>query len=411
MRRWGRRHALAAGLVLAATLAIGLPPEVAGRAEARAATRPAPIRVMTIGDFETEDADNAVWALAVRARFSSANSRGGIVDARGLRHRVVVSACNTAFNSVRATACARRAVRTRVAAILGLMSVDSAAIWPALEAAGIPVIGARVNTVADGSSLVSFPLGAGLPGVFRAMPFLLREFGARQVGVVISDFGDATDALLAAVEQGISGAGSIAGPVAFVPPKTSSLADAAAEMVRGGAAGVIGFLSDRGAGDLLRELRRAGFDGPYVTEAPVGVVQHASDADVGQSAFLVGQFAPVTADVPGMRQFRSDMDGAPGGASLLRNEGAVNNWLSAWVLEQVVRRLDRIDAPSVLREMSRLDGLDTGGITPPLSTVQSGRLMARMFNPTVAFSRVFGANLPRRVDPGFVDVVDGHAVP
>jgi hypothetical protein len=258
---------------------------------------------------------------------------------------------------------------------------------------------------------VSFPLGPGLPGVFRAMPYLLGQFGARRIGVVISDYGDATDALLGAIEQGITAAGSTAGPVAFVAPKTESLAEAATAMVRGGATGVVGFVADIDRGGLLRELGRVGFTGPYATQAPFGVAPLASDADVSQAALLVGQFAPVTSDVPGMQRFRTDMDESPGGASLQRAEGAVNNWLSAWVFEQVVRRLDRVDAPSVLREMGRLDGLDTGGITPPLSTLQPGQLLPRVFNPTVAFSRVSGGNLPRAVDAGFVDVVDGHAVP
>jgi branched-chain amino acid transport system substrate-binding protein len=405
-----RRRATGAALALVVVSIFGVASTGGNPAEARTTKRFLPIRVMTMGDFETQDADNAVWALAVRARFASGNLRGGIVDANGQQHRVLVSACNTAFDPTRAAACARRAVQMHVTAVLGLTSVDSAEIWPILEAAGIPVIGARVNTAADASSPVSFPLGAGLPGVFRAMPYLLARVGADHVGVVISDYGDATDALLGAIEQGISGAGSTAGPVAFVTPDDNSLADAATAMMRGGADGVIGFVAEPGRGDLLRELGRAGFTGPYVTQAPVGVSALASDADVSQAALLVGQFAPVTADVPGMRQFRTDMDESSGGATLQRTEGAVNNWLAAWVLEQVVRRLERVDAPSVLREMGQLDRLDTGGVTPPLSTVQPGRLLARLFNATVAFSSVSAGNPPRQLDAGFVDVVDGHVV-
>jgi branched-chain amino acid transport system substrate-binding protein len=393
--------------LLLAVLVVGLTPIP----EARAQARSKPIRVMTIGDFETRSAENAVWPLAVRARLTAANLRGGVTGADGRRHRVIVRACNSAFDPARAAECARRAVRERVAAVLGLTSVDSAVVWPVLEAAGIPVIGSRINTVVDGTSPVSFPLGCGLPGVFRAMPYALASSGARRIGVVISDYGEATDALLAAVEQGISGSGSSAGPVAFVAPQEKSLDAAAAEMVRGRADGVVGFVGDAGRGALLRELGRAGFTGPYVTQAPVGVSALASDADVTQVALLVGQFAPVTAEAPGMRRFRADMDEAPGGAALERTEGAVNNWLAAWVFQRVVRTLKHVDASSVLRAMGQLDGLDTGGITPPLTTTRPGPLLPRMFNSAVAISRASAGNPPRATGPGFVDVVDGRAIP
>jgi hypothetical protein len=395
-----------AALLLAVVVTVGLMPTPAAPAPARVTA----IRVMTIGDFETDAADNAVWALAVRARFAAANLRGGITDASGRRHRVIVRACNSAFDPSRAEACARRAVKERVVAVLGLTSVDSAAVWRVLEEAGIPVVGSRINTLIDGTSPVSFPMGCGLPGVFRAMPYALASAGAHRIGVVISDYGEATDALLASVEQGITGAGVHAGTVAFVGPQ-AALDEAAATMVRDGADGVIGFVGDPGRGALLRQLGRAGFTGPYVTQAPVGVSPLASDADDTQAAMLVGQFAPVNADVPGLRRFRADMDEAPGGASLERTEGAVNNWLAAYVFQRVARTLERIDAASVLRAMGRLDGLDTGGITPPLTTVQPGRLLPRMFNSAVAITLVSGGTQPRALRSGFVDVVDGRAVP
>jgi hypothetical protein len=403
-----RRGTGAAVLLAVVAVVVGL---VAPAGPARAGPAgAAAVRVMTIGDFRTKGADNAVWALAVRARFAAANLRGGITDAGGRRHHVIVLACNSGFDPLRAAACARRAAREHVAAVLGLTSVDTARVWPVLEAAKIPVIGARINTVADATSRVSFPVGCGLPGVFRAMPYLLASSGAPRIGVVISDYGDATDSVLGAVEQGITGAGASAGPVAFVAPEQSSLAEAAATMVRGGADGVIGFVTDSRRGALLRQLGRAGFTGPYVTQAPFGDSPLASDADGTQTALLVGEFAPVTADVPGMRRFRADMDEAPDGASLERTEGAVNNWLAAWIFQRLARTLERIDAASMLRAMGRLEGFDTMGITPPLTTARPGPLLPRMFNAAVATSQVSGGTLPRALGPGFVDVVDGRPI-
>jgi hypothetical protein len=111
-----------------------------------------------------------------------------------------------------------------------------------------------------------------------------------------------------------------------------------------------------------------------------------------------------------MRRFRADMDEAPDGASLERTEGAVNNWLAAWIFQRLARTLERIDAASMLRAMGRLEGFDTMGITPPLTTARPGPLLPRMFNAAVATSQVSGGTLPRALGPGFVDVVDGRPI-
>ena len=92
------------------------------------------------------------------------------------------------------------------------------------------------------------------------------------------------------------------------PCTPASLADAAAAVVSGGSDGVIGFVGEPAVGSLVRGAGRAQFTGPYVTLAPFGAGPLASDPDAGQTALLVGQFAPVTADVPGMEKFRTDMD-------------------------------------------------------------------------------------------------------
>jgi hypothetical protein len=364
---------------------------------------------MTIGDFATHDSANPVWADAVRARFAPLNLQGGILDRLGRHHEVTVLECNTELRADRATACAERAVREHVVAVLGMTTIDTGSMWARLEAARIPVIGTRINSSDDATSPVSFPLSSGLPGLYTGLPQLLARAGAHTIGVVVSDYGAATDALLAMIDQGMALTQATAGPVVRVPLDTSSLAGAVASVTPAAVDGVIGFVSGARRGALLSELTRLGFAGSYATQAAFGATALASDPSDTEGALLVGEFAPVSADTRGMRLFRTDMDESPDGAALERTEGAVNGWLAAWVFERVVRGIRTVDAPSVLRAMNRLQNFDMGGITPPLTTTAATRMLPRLFNPTVTFNRALnGTTTP--LLRGFVDPFDGALV-
>ena len=122
-----------------------------------------PVTVMTMGDL----AGSTEWPDAVKSRFDTINERGGIRDTSGARHEVEVVVCDTQFDVTATDACAARAVDEQVAAVVGMSVANGQAAWPRLEAAGIPVIGTRINTQSDVTSPVSYPVGSGVVGVFE----------------------------------------------------------------------------------------------------------------------------------------------------------------------------------------------------------------------------------------------------
>jgi hypothetical protein len=344
-----------------------------------------------------------VWADAVEARFEPIALSGGLSDARGVHHAVDVIVCDSGFEARRAAACARRAVNDHVAAVVGMAAVDSDEVWPILERARIPVIGPRVTTLRDASSPMSFPIAAGVPGVYVALPQLLARAGARRIGVVVTDYGTATDALLQLIQQGASHTAATVVSVVRVARAVPDVVVAARAMVQSGVDGVIGFVEGGDPGALSADLAQAGFGGWYATQAAVGSGSLASDPGDTQDALVVGQFAPVASDVSGMRRFRNDMDQASHGAELARTEGAVNGWASAWIFQRLATRLRQIDARSMLHALARLNALDMGGITPPLTTTPvDGRPFERLFNPTVTFQQATAGSITLLAN-GFVD--------
>ena len=71
--------------------------------------------------------------------------------------------------------------------------------------------------------------------------------------------------------------------------------------------------------------------------------------------------------VPGIVDFNEAMDAHDPDGQIARNDLAINGWASVWALQKIASGLPEITRESVLAAMSEVDGLDLGGIFPPLS--------------------------------------------
>ncbi|MDQ1430202.1 MAG: branched-chain amino acid transport system substrate-binding protein [Actinomycetota bacterium] len=396
---------------LSAVLALSTASLVSAGLPAGAAATPragATIRVATIGDFQANGADNRQWIDAVQARFQAANASGGLVDAHGLRHKVVVVVCNAASDPDQTTKCARQAVARRVVAVVGMSLVYSDRALAILDAAGIAAIGVRVNTGADATSAASFPLASGFTAQMMAMPELLALQGAKKIAVIISDFGSATDDALGVLARGLALTSAAQGPTVRVPPGTTSFSAAAAAAAQPGVDGIVGFVGGGDAGALAQQLRASNYAGMYVTQAPWGTAAAASDVSISiDGTLVVGQFVPATCDVRAWKQIRRDMQAYKRSSASL-NEGAVNYWLAARVFEHVVRDVDltRISGPA-LETLIYDSNNDTGGLTPPLERSDANPDFPRLVNRTVTFSKTSGGKV-RLLTPRFFDPFTGH---
>jgi ABC-type branched-subunit amino acid transport system substrate-binding protein len=368
----------------------------------------ATIMVATLGDFDVNGVDNRQWADAVRARFNAANARGGLADAFGRRHLVVVIECNTASDPEQTAGCARQAVDQHVTAVVGMSAVYGDRALPILDAAGIPALGVRVNTGADGTSSASFPLASGFAAELMAMPQLLARERATKIAVIISDFGPATDDVLGLLERGMSLTKAATGPTVRVAPDAMNLSAAVSAAAQPGVDGIIGFVAGGRAGALVQQLRASNFTGEYATRAPWGNAEAASDPDLSvDGTLVVGQFTPPTCDVRGWNDFRRDMR-ASGMDLVSPNEGTVNYWLAARVFQHVVRAVEvgRINA-SVIDPLVYDGNNDTGGLTPSLARTASPSDQPRLVNHTVTFNTTSDGDL-RLLTPRFFDPFAGR---
>jgi hypothetical protein len=269
------------------------------------------------------------------------------------------------------------------------------------------VIGPRVNSEADVSSPVSFPLTAGIVGTLTAMPQLLAKEGARTIGVLVTDFGDATNSVVSLVADGLRMTTAAGGPVVRVPIGVSDLTEYVQQATAGSVDGLVVFVATENRAAAFEALRAAHFQGKVVTQASLVQPLLSRDDMSLDGTLLVGEFPPFETRLSGMREFQNDLLDRDVGLAFEKDEGALNFWLAARVFQRVAAQVPHIDAASLLQALGNIQRLDTGGLTPPFTASTSSTAYPRLFNPTVTFQRVEGGNV-QWIGKGFFDPLAGR---
>ena len=302
--------------------------------------------------------------------------------------------CNSALDPNKAEQCARDAVAAKVAAVIGINSSEQPAMVPILEGAGIPIIAPVPVDPSVLSSKVSFPITAGVPGAFIAMPELLASKGAKQISLVYPDIPGAAAAKLF-VSAGTALAGAKEGQSVPVAPDAADLSPAIAAATKDNTDGIIAFLLGDSQGKLLQTAKQQGVTAKLVTASAFlspGLLK--SLGSVTNGLYVVGVAVPTTTKTKGGKMFTKDMNAFD--KKLAQTDFAAQNWLGTWVFERVANTLPDINASTMLDAMGKLDNFDMGGLTPPLTTTKNftstnptfNALLPRLFNPTVVYMSV-----------------------
>jgi branched-chain amino acid transport system substrate-binding protein len=395
-------------LAVALTVALGLsvfawagPGSASSAGHTRAAFTGDPIKIGTMGEFNVPSAGTSdpEWPGAVEARAKEINQTGGLKDASGKTHKLVVIVCNSALDPNTAAACARNAVDQKEVAVIGINSSEAPQIMPILQQAGIPVIAPVPVDPSETMDTNSFPITSGVPGAFVAMPQLLASKGAKQVSLIYPNIaGSATATLF--VAQGVTKAGVKYGGSVPVAPDATDLTPAIAAATQNGTDGVIAFLLGAAQGTLLQQAKQQGVKAKLVTASPFLTPQLLNSlGSVTNGLLVVGSTVPITTATKGGQMFVKDMNSF--NKKLPQTDLAAQNWLGTWVFERVAETLPTVNASTVLDAMGKINNMDMGGLTPPLTTTKpftssssvDTSLLPRVFNPTVVYLEVKGAKI------------------
>lgn len=398
-RRSPARLALLTVLTAALTAGCGLLP-----AGAQGGGRE-PVTVMTWAPERTGATDKPGMPAMAEAIARWVNASGGVDG-----HELKVLTCDDGNDSEGAAACARRAVREDVVAVVGSYSQHGRSFLSPLEAADIPYIGGYGVTGEEFTSPLSYPVNGGQAALLAGNGRQLGEECGR-VFLVRPDT-VAGDALPGLLDAGLAGAGAGAAVDVPAPESAREYTAQAARVLSAGPSGsakpdcVTAVLGDRTDTffDTFRRARAA--EGRDVRIASVlgGVDQSLVDRTGGargpyEGAYVTGWY-PVASDdrwAPMRRVIRDhafdDNRIDPADA------GVQTTWIAYEVLRRAVAEVDadRVTARAVHRVLDDGLSVETGGLTPELrwrfEDLLAARDHPRLVNAEVTFQTVRAGRL------------------
>ncbi|MFC8375541.1 ABC transporter substrate-binding protein [Streptomyces albidoflavus] len=398
-RRSPARLALLTALTAALTAGCGLLP-----AGAQGGGRE-PVTVMTWAPERTGATDKPGMPAMAEAIARWVNASGGVDG-----HELKVLTCDDGNDSEGAAACARRAVREDVVAVVGSYSQHGRSFLSPLEAADIPYIGGYGVTGEEFTSSLSYPVNGGQAALLAGNGRQLGEECGR-VFLVRPDT-VAGDALPGLLDAGLAGAGAGAAVDVPAPESAREYTAQAARVLSAGPSGsakpdcVTAVLGDRTDTffDTFRRARAA--EGRDVRIASVlgGVDQSLVDRTGGargpyEGAYVTGWY-PVASDdrwAPMRRVIRDhafdDNRIDPADA------GVQTTWIAYEVLRRAVAEVDadRVTARAVHRVLDDGLSVETGGLTPELrwrfEDLLAARDHPRLVNAEVTFQTVRSGRL------------------
>ncbi|MEU8348878.1 ABC transporter substrate-binding protein [Streptomyces sp. NPDC048845] len=381
-----------------------------------------PVTVMTWAPEGTSATNMPGMPGMAEAYARWVNKQGGI-NGRELN----VITCNERNDTVSAGRCARRAVKEDVAAVVGSYSQHGRSFMSRLEGAGIPYIGGYGASDEEFTSPHSYPVNGGNAALVAGSGRQLSS-GCERVALVRPDTisGDQMPSLL---DAGLAH-GDKPHAVDVRAPEDATQYTEHAELALAGATGsadgtgtvsgacVTAALGDR-TDTFFDSFRRLESAGEHIRIASVlGSVQQSLVDRTGgadspfEGALVTGWYPP--ANDPAWEPMRDVVrEHAFGDNDVdVTDPGVQTTWIAYTVLRQVIESLgDEPVTGHTLRQA--LDdgvggkGIDTGGLTPPLSWHYEDLLAVRDFprtaNAMVTFQQVRDGRLVP-VREGFVNV-------
>lgn len=307
-----------------------------------------PIRIMSIGSFESPVFSTPQIETALRAKIAVINADGGI-DGRDVELEV----CNDKFDPNEAVSCAQRAVADGFVAVVGGASAFAPQFLPILEAAKLPLVGGSASSGApELQSKISYPVNAGAPGMSIGNGRLAAAAGPTTVVIASDNEGSQSGADLA-----ISGAEAAGSDMTKVTMKLGAVDVSAtvATALELDPDGVSLQVVTEDALKLVRGFRQAGFEG--LITGPGSVFPPASLEALGEFAEgvrMTSRVVPNTAvDIPQVQEFMDAM--AEQDPQAQTDDLALNAWTGMSLLAEVMAGHEITDGASVIAAFDAVD--------------------------------------------------------
>lgn len=384
-----------------------------------------PVKVMTFAPEETRATNMPGMPAMAKAYARWTKAQGGLDG-----HELRVISCNEQNTSNGAAACARRAVKEGVDAVVGSYSQHGEAFMAPLEAAGIPFIGGYGISEEEFTSYLSYPVNGGQAALLAGNGQQLADACDRVSLVRPNTL--AGDELPVLLNAGLAG-GSRRKSADILAAEDATDYTAQAELARKRAGSGSGSSSGSGSGsddrpgcvtaalgdrtetffDSFRRLPEDDRD-IHVSSVMGSVGQPLIDRTGGRNgpfegAYITGWY-PDSGDSRWAEMERVIRAHAFGDNRIdPADAGVQTTWIAYTVLRTVIQSLDSDDitAGKISRALDSGVRVPTGGLTPTLRWEYEDMLgtpgFPRIVNRSVTFQVVRDGRLVAQKQ-GFVDV-------
>jgi len=322
-----------------------------------------PIKVMVIAPFTFALAPSKANYDAVSVQAKLQNAKGGING-----HPVEVIGCDDQNDANVAAACAQQAVDERVVALVGTFTLQPASIYPAIDKAGIPIIGSWQVGGEDYTSPNSWPIME--PNDMQlaaAGAYMVKDKGCAKVGYMGVDLGAPTAGSVAAIKAGVEAAGGTfvgsslfspsSPPGDYGPSAAAALAKATCQFVNSGAPSTqIGIALYQQDPNVVIVSHDAGLAPDWATA-------------MGGAAGRTTQFSsmpPTSSSAAGVQAYVTEMKSQSPSSNL--NAFSEMAWASWYAFYNVASTISGdITAASLTAALGRATAVSTDGMTPPVN--------------------------------------------
>ncbi|MFF3371598.1 ABC transporter substrate-binding protein [Streptomyces sp. NPDC002680] len=370
-----RRRRTAAASCLAVTgalLAAGCGGEAASSSTETTSLKGTPVKVMVWTPEDTQGSAQPGVRLTAQAYEKWINANGGI---KGGPLKVLT--CNEKNDPDEAEKCAQQAVAEKVVAVVGSYSLAGDRYMPILEKAGIPYLGGTGVSAAEFSNPLSFPVNGGTPVVFAAHGEQLVEQGCKKISGVRYDVA-AAETVAKFLALGVTAAGGTAPKDLKVPVTATDLAPQVAAATQGSDCVdvILGTHSDLFVTSYVQSGAKTKL-GSVVGNLTPQLAESTGGASSPLEGSAITGYYPPTSD-PAWKDF---LEATKGEKEIDPTNGANGTtWVAFKVFTEAVKKLPTISSKALVQELNTTSGIDTGGLTPPLTWSESTALPIKGLN-------------------------------
>lgn len=362
-----------------------------------------PISIMQITQPVANGQD---LSLGVRAAVDSINAAGGIGG-----HKLKFTFCpdgapplgdpNTSAN------CARQAVQSHDAAVVGEFTIYDNDLFPILHAAHIPTLIGPAGSSQDATDPDAFPVTeSGFPILVGQAEVLRQQAGCKKEAVITLSGIPTTNQIVQAVSAGAKYAGAQVGAPSLVTPNTVDFSPSIAKLSAEGVDCVVdGFPTTAQTQPILQAIKSSGTN--MKMSVNVDVLTNSAIKSIGP--LLSGVYGSDSAYEKALAGTNDTANATPQEAAMLaamkkyepsalaQNHSDYPGYATVMVLKAAIQKVVANKKPVTAANLfDALNQLQVStGITPPLNFGRKSEIqsMPRMFNTGVNFYEVKNGNL------------------